>query len=87
MRLVRVDEEKYKQSNEEFRAKPETDEKSDKTFGFYANILLPRYSLYIMKDTARYNFTHEILDNKTSQIFGRTVLKERRISIICRNEP
>lgn len=54
---------------------------------YYANILLPRYSLYIMRNTARYDYTHEILDNKVSQIFGKTVEKDRRISIICRNEP
>lgn len=87
MRLVRVDEEKYKQSNDEFRAKPESGDKAKSGLGFFADILLPRYSLYIMKDTARYNFTHEILDNKVSEIFGKTVPKGRRISIICRNEP
>lgn len=40
-----------------------------------------------MRNTARYDYTHEILDNKVSQIFGKTVEKDRRISIICRNEP
>lgn len=87
MRLVRVDEEKYKQANDDFRAKPESGGNIDKGLGFYADILLPRYSLYIMKATARYNFTHEILDNKVSQFGGKAVVKDRRISIICRNEP
>ncbi|EDW94207.1 alpha-ketoglutarate-dependent dioxygenase alkB homolog 7, mitochondrial [Drosophila yakuba] len=54
---------------------------------FYADILLPRRSLYIMSHTARYNFTHEILSKEHSQFRGTLVPKTRRISIICRNEP
>uniref|UniRef100_A0A1I8PFX8 Alpha-ketoglutarate-dependent dioxygenase AlkB-like domain-containing protein n=1 Tax=Stomoxys calcitrans TaxID=35570 RepID=A0A1I8PFX8_STOCA len=54
---------------------------------FYADILLPRRSLYIMSHYARYDFTHEILANQQSCFMGQPVKKDRRISIICRNEP
>ncbi|KAK7790223.1 hypothetical protein R5R35_014533 [Gryllus longicercus] len=49
--------------------------------------LLRRRSLYIMKGVVRYNFTHEILGNDVSLFRGCPVLKTRRLSIICRNEP
>ncbi|XP_075158333.1 alpha-ketoglutarate-dependent dioxygenase alkB homolog 7, mitochondrial isoform X2 [Haematobia irritans] len=54
---------------------------------FYADILLPRRSLYIMSHYARYDFTHEILGKQQSSFMGNPVQKDRRISIICRNEP
>lgn len=52
-----------------------------------ANILLKRRSLYIMKDTARFDYTHEILKDEESIFAGKPVPRERRISVICRNEP
>jgi len=48
---------------------------------------LPRRSLYIMKDSARYEFNHEILDNSVSVFREEKVLKTRRVSIICRSQP
>lgn len=37
--------------------------------------------------SSRYNFTHEILGNDMSHFQGQQVKKDRRISIICRNDP
>ncbi|CAH1118084.1 unnamed protein product [Phaedon cochleariae] len=59
----------------------------DKNKTLYADILIKRRSLYIMKDSARFDYTHEILNNENSIFKGERVLKERRISVICRNEP
>ena len=51
------------------------------------DLFLPRRSLYVMRDAARYFYTHEILKNDDS-FFGSTkVDKARRISVICRNAP
>lgn len=50
------------------------------------DVFIPRRSLYIMKGVARYDFTHEILHNEQSMFRGRKVDKDRRISVICRNE-
>ncbi|KAG4065425.1 hypothetical protein HA402_002823 [Bradysia odoriphaga] len=87
MRLVRTDETKYLQTNDgnnadEYRTLPKSMEN-----GFYADILLKRRSLYIMRDTSRYNFTHEILGNEHGFFKGEKVTKTRRISVICRNNP
>ncbi|XP_054728688.1 alpha-ketoglutarate-dependent dioxygenase alkB homolog 7, mitochondrial [Anastrepha obliqua] len=54
---------------------------------FYVDVLLRRYSLYIMSHSSRYNFTHEILANDVSHFQGQHIKKDRRISIICRNDP
>ncbi|XP_069694241.1 alpha-ketoglutarate-dependent dioxygenase alkB homolog 7, mitochondrial-like [Periplaneta americana] len=51
------------------------------------DILLKRRSLYIMKNTARYEFTHEILGAENSKFGAQIVPRGRRISVICRNEP
>lgn len=59
----------------------------DKDKDLKADILLERRSLYLMKNTARFDYTHEILSNEHSKFDGVPVLKERRISVICRNEP
>ncbi|XP_018571209.1 alpha-ketoglutarate-dependent dioxygenase alkB homolog 7, mitochondrial [Anoplophora glabripennis] len=59
----------------------------DKNKHLYADVWLKRRSLYIMKDTARFDYTHEILSNEHSVFKGGKVLKDRRISVICRNEP
>lgn len=98
MRLKRVDESKYKQnrfedetaSNEMTRrSNHETDECADNTrneFNYFVDVLLKRRSLYIMKDSARYNFSHQVLPSK-SIFSGKEIIKDRRISIICRNRP
>jgi len=98
MRLVRTDEQRYQQQSSgtatdpnsqgsepdaAYRHQPEASLKNN----FYADILLPRRSLYIMSHTARYKFTHEILAKEHSQFQGALVPRTRRISIICRNEP
>lgn len=48
--------------------------------------LLPKRSLYIIRGTSRYDYTHEILKNEESSFKGTTVHKDRRISIVCRND-
>jgi len=48
--------------------------------------LVPRRSLYVMTDSSRYDYTHEILSNDISAINGSKVHKSRRISVVCRNE-
>ncbi|KAI3359976.1 hypothetical protein L3Q82_014307 [Scortum barcoo] len=53
----------------------------------WLNLLLPRRSLYILRDEARYNFTHEILKDEESVFNGQRVPRLRRISVICRNLP
>ncbi|XP_056465070.1 alpha-ketoglutarate-dependent dioxygenase alkB homolog 7, mitochondrial [Gadus chalcogrammus] len=53
----------------------------------WLDLFLPRYSLYILRDTARYGFTHEILKDEQSVFRGSRVPRERRISVICRNLP
>ncbi|XP_033112032.1 alpha-ketoglutarate-dependent dioxygenase alkB homolog 7, mitochondrial-like isoform X2 [Anneissia japonica] len=52
----------------------------------WANVLLQPRSLYVLRDCVRYEFTHEILPNETSSFRGEKVHKNRRISVICRNE-
>ncbi|XP_058445406.1 alpha-ketoglutarate-dependent dioxygenase alkB homolog 7, mitochondrial [Malaya genurostris] len=81
MRLVRTNDEE--QTNEDYRQIFATSRDSK----YWADILLSRRSLYIMKDSARYKFTHEILVGDESVFKDRKVDKGRRISIICRNEP
>jgi len=49
--------------------------------------LIKRRSLYVMKDWARFDFTHEILKNEESYFNGESIFKERRVSLLCRNEP
>uniref|UniRef100_H3D508 AlkB homolog 7 n=1 Tax=Tetraodon nigroviridis TaxID=99883 RepID=H3D508_TETNG len=53
----------------------------------WLDLLLPRRSLYILRDQARYHFTHEILKEEQSVFKGRKVPRLRRISVICRNLP
>lgn len=52
-----------------------------------ADVLLKQRSLYIMKGSARYDYKHEILKNEESFFKGKKVEKNRRLSVICRNEP
>ncbi|KAH8296439.1 hypothetical protein KR054_006164, partial [Drosophila jambulina] len=94
MRLVRTDAQRYQQSTKADSKDADTDaayrhqpKEASLENKFYADLLLPRRSLYIMSHTARYNFTHEILAKEQSQFQGTPVPKTRRISIICRNEP
>lgn len=81
MRLVRTNDEE--QTNAEYR-QIFSKERHNK---YWADILLPRRSLYVMKHTARYKFTHEILPAKESLFRDQLIKKTRRISIICRNDP
>lgn len=53
----------------------------------WLDLLLPRRSLYILRDQARYDFTHEILKDEESVFNGQKVPRLRRISVICRNLP
>ncbi|XP_071453829.1 alpha-ketoglutarate-dependent dioxygenase alkB homolog 7, mitochondrial [Hetaerina americana] len=53
----------------------------------YVDVLLQRRSLYIMTGTARYDFTHELLDKERSIFKNDRVERGRRLSIICRNAP
>lgn len=53
----------------------------------FSDILLQRRSLYIMKDAARFDYTHEVLGEKDSIFDGKVVPRDRRVSIIFRNEP
>ncbi|BES97132.1 alkB, alkylation repair homolog 7 (E. coli) [Nesidiocoris tenuis] len=50
-------------------------------------VLLKRRSLYIMRGVVRYNFKHAILRNEESYFNDRKIDKQRRVSVICRNEP
>ncbi|KAM6957183.1 alpha-ketoglutarate-dependent dioxygenase alkB homolog 7, mitochondrial [Aplochiton taeniatus] len=53
----------------------------------WLDLLLPQRSLYILRDQARYEFTHEILKDAESMFAGIKVPRQRRISVICRNLP
>lgn len=98
MRLKRVDEAKYKQNrfgdeqqSDDHSRRPnhEPNNSTDNTpneFNYFADVLLKRRSLYIMKHSARYNFSHEVLPTK-STFAGKEIIKDRRLSIICRNQP
>ncbi|CAH1775034.1 unnamed protein product [Owenia fusiformis] len=51
------------------------------------DLLLKRRGLYIIKDAARYDYTHEVLKSDESHFKGEEVTRERRVAIICRSEP
>ncbi|RZF36785.1 hypothetical protein LSTR_LSTR015611, partial [Laodelphax striatellus] len=59
----------------------------EKNKDVFADVFLKRRSLYIMKDCARYDFTHEILPNSDSKFKGKSIQRSRRISLMCRNKP
>lgn len=82
MRLVQSLDDPYDTSND-YRAQP----KNENLDLYSCKVLIRRHSLYIMSHSSRYDFTHEILKNEESFINGQQVVKGRRISIICRNEP
>lgn len=89
MRLIRVDETVYYQRKENTDAStptPPSTPKSTPKYDYLVDVLLKRRSLYIMKDSARYNFTHEVLASNVS-FKGQEIEKNRRISIVCRNDP
>uniref|UniRef100_A0A8D8FRC4 Alpha-ketoglutarate-dependent dioxygenase alkB homolog 7, mitochondrial n=1 Tax=Culex pipiens TaxID=7175 RepID=A0A8D8FRC4_CULPI len=81
MRLVRTNDEE--QTNADYR-QIFASNREDK---YWSDVLLARRSLYVMKDIARYKFTHEILAGQDSVFKEQHVDKGRRISIICRNDP
>lgn len=96
MRMRRVDEIQYKQGrlgdqenepnqvNQQRTSEPSPSPPPSQ-FNYFADVLLKRRSLYIMKDSARYKFSHEVL--ATDSLFhGSPIVKGRRISIICRNQ-
>ncbi|XP_065344527.1 alpha-ketoglutarate-dependent dioxygenase alkB homolog 7, mitochondrial [Cloeon dipterum] len=60
---------------------------NDKQKDQIVDIFLQQRSMYIMKDNARYDYTHEILSEENSFFKGEKVPRSRRISVICRNEP
>ena len=39
------------------------------------------------RHTARYQFSHEVLSEELSKFKGEVVPRDRRVSVICRNEP
>uniref|UniRef100_A0A671P8N7 AlkB homolog 7 n=1 Tax=Sinocyclocheilus anshuiensis TaxID=1608454 RepID=A0A671P8N7_9TELE len=53
----------------------------------WVDLLLSRRSLYILRDDARFKFTHEILKDEESFFSGQNVPRHRRISVICPNLP
>lgn len=53
----------------------------------WLDLLLSRRSLYILRDQARYQYTHQILKDDESVFNGHKVPRQRRISVICRNLP
>ncbi|XP_005107477.1 alpha-ketoglutarate-dependent dioxygenase alkB homolog 7, mitochondrial [Aplysia californica] len=53
----------------------------------FGDIHLPQRCLYIMRGKARYDFTHEVLKEEESIFKGQTIPRDRRMSVICRNEP
>ncbi|KAL8584311.1 hypothetical protein ACOMHN_014730 [Nucella lapillus] len=53
----------------------------------YGDVLLNQRSLYIMRHRARYEYTHEVLAADKSVFKDQVVPRDRRMSVICRNEP
>ncbi|KAK6050488.1 hypothetical protein COOONC_12007 [Cooperia oncophora] len=43
--------------------------------------------MVLVRETSRYDFTHEVLSNEESMFDGKRIVKSRRISIICRDLP
>lgn len=54
-------------------------------FSFKKSLQFPLYDR--SSGDARYLYAHEILDERNSKFKNLTVERDRRISIICRNEP
>ena len=51
----------------------------------YADVLIPRRSVYIMSNDVRYKYTHEILPNVAS-VCGKEVNRTRRITVMKRSK-
>ncbi len=51
------------------------------------NCLLSLILFELFSGDARYKFTHEILPQECSKFKGKVIERDRRISVICRNEP
>jgi len=49
------------------------------------NCFMKIFNLY--SDFSRYEFTHEILGESESTFKNQSISRDRRVSIICRNEP
>ena len=45
------------------------------------------FVLFCFSGDSRYLYAHEILDDENSLFKGQQKKRDRRISIICRNEP
>ena len=50
-------------------------------------LLKNKLVLFLFRHRARYDYTHEVLPADVSQFKGQCIPRDRRISIICRNEP
>lgn len=85
MRLRRVDEKKYYQGKNANEIQVKANDEATNEFGYYVDVLLQQRSLYIMRDSARYKFTHEVLA-PGAEFKGAAIEKDRRVSIICRND-
>jgi alkylated DNA repair protein alkB family protein 8 len=48
-------------------------------------VYLPRRSVVILQDDARYKWTHEIPSRKTDVIDGKRVPREKRVSLTYRS--
>ncbi|XP_069914861.1 alpha-ketoglutarate-dependent dioxygenase alkB homolog 7, mitochondrial [Oryctolagus cuniculus] len=55
--------------------------------GQWLELLLEPGSLYILRGSARYDFSHEILRDEDSFFGERRIPRSRRISVICRALP
>lgn len=55
--------------------------------GIVVDLMLPHMSLYVMKDTVRYEFTHEVLGKDVSYWNRCPVTRQRRVSLLLRNDP
>lgn len=60
---------------------------SEDNSGDRVDLLLQRRCAYVLRGAARYQFSHQILKEEESFFGGQKVLRDRRISVICRNMP
>ncbi|CAL8105767.1 unnamed protein product [Orchesella dallaii] len=54
---------------------------------FSCDVFLSRLSPYVMREFVHYEFTHGILGEKASTFMDKVICRDRRISVIRRNEP
>ncbi|XP_057299029.1 alpha-ketoglutarate-dependent dioxygenase alkB homolog 7, mitochondrial-like isoform X2 [Hydractinia symbiolongicarpus] len=50
------------------------------------DVLLPEFSVYVMKNTFRYDFKHELLGEDDSKWNNQVVPRNRRVSVLMRND-